>query len=120
MTSRPVLATSCSDNGSKPWNDTSERMNASSELGRYGSVFTRMKERFSRMRRLLIVEDDAVQREAVKQLLASQDVEIVAVETVAEALSQLGAGSFDCVVTDLSLPDASGYDLLERMAGLGE
>jgi CheY-like chemotaxis protein len=80
------------------------------------SVFTKMKERFSRMRRLLIVEDDAVQREAVRQLLVSQDVEIVAVETVAEALAQLGAGSFDCVVTDLSLPDASGYDLLERMA----
>jgi CheY-like chemotaxis protein/CHASE3 domain sensor protein len=80
------------------------------------TVFTEMKDRFSRMRRLLIVEDDAVQREAVTQLLSGDDVEIVAVETVAEAERQLAAGSFDCVVTDLSLPDASGYDLLERMA----
>ena len=80
------------------------------------SVFTGMKERFSRMRRLLIVEDDAVQRDAVTQLLSNQDVEIVAVETVAEATKQLAAGAFDCVVTDLSLPDASGYDLLEQMA----
>ena len=80
------------------------------------SVFTQMKDRFSRMRRLLIVEDDAVQRDAVRQLLGGEDVEIVAVETVAEAERQLAAGSFDCVVTDLSLPDASGYDLLERMA----
>ncbi|MEO8901697.1 MAG: response regulator [Polyangiaceae bacterium] len=80
------------------------------------TVFSGMKERFSRMRRLLVVEDDAVQRDAVTQLLNNQDVEIVAVETVAEATRQLAAGAFDCVVTDLSLPDASGYELLEQMA----
>ncbi len=80
------------------------------------TVFTGMKERFSRMRRLLIVEDDAVQREAVTLLLSNQDVEVVAVATVAEATRQLAAGAFDCLVTDLSLPDASGYDLLEQMA----
>ena len=80
------------------------------------TVLTGLKERFSRMRRLLVVEDDHVQRDAVMQLLVSQDVEIVGAETVADALKQLAAGSFDCVVTDLSLPDASGYDLLERMA----
>ncbi|MEI9941103.1 MAG: response regulator [Pseudomonadota bacterium] len=80
------------------------------------NVFTDLKERLTRLRRLLIVEDDAVQREAVRQLLSSQEIEIVAVATVAEARQQLAAGSFDCVVTDLSLPDASGYDLLESMA----
>ncbi len=80
------------------------------------NVFTDMKERLTRLRRLLIVEDDAVQREAVTELLKSEEIEIVAVSTVAEARQQLAAGSFDCVVTDLSLPDASGYDLLESMA----
>jgi len=52
----------------------------------------------------------------VTQLLSGEGTEIVAVATVAEARQQLAAGSFDCVVTDLSLPDASGYDLLESMA----
>jgi CheY-like chemotaxis protein len=80
------------------------------------SVFTKVKARFSGIRRLLIVEDDAEQRDAVTQLLGGEDVEIVAVETVAEAERQLAAGSFDCMVTELSLPDASAYDLLERMA----
>jgi len=80
------------------------------------TVFTDLKERLTRLRRLLIVEDDAVQRDAVRQLLSSEEIEIVAVATVAEARQQLAAGSFDCVVTDLSLPDASGYDLLESMA----
>ena len=80
------------------------------------TVLTGLKERFARMQRLLVVEDDAVQRDAVTQLLSSADVEIIAVATVAEAERQLAAGKFDCVVTDLSLPDGSGYDLLERMA----
>jgi CheY-like chemotaxis protein/anti-sigma regulatory factor (Ser/Thr protein kinase) len=79
------------------------------------AALTRMKE-LSRVRRLLVVEDDAVQRDAVTQLLTSEGVEIVAVATVADAERELAAGTFDCVVTDLSLPDASGYDLLERMA----
>ncbi|HEY4103724.1 MAG TPA: response regulator, partial [Polyangiaceae bacterium] len=79
-------------------------------------VFSGLKERFSRIRRLLVVEDDAVQRDAVVQLLSTEDVEIVAVSTVAEARERLAAGAFDCVVTDLSLPDASGFELLERMA----
>ncbi|HKO48824.1 MAG TPA: response regulator, partial [Polyangiaceae bacterium] len=80
------------------------------------TVFTDMKERLTRLRRLLVVEDDAAQREAVTQLLGSEEIEIAAVATVTEARRQLAAGSFDCVVTDLSLPDASGYDLLESMA----
>jgi signal transduction histidine kinase/CheY-like chemotaxis protein/CHASE3 domain sensor protein len=79
-------------------------------------VLRKLRQQPERMRRLLIVEDDAVQRDAVRQLLEAGDVEIVSVETVAEALEQLGASTFDCVVTDLALGGASGYDLLERMA----
>jgi CheY-like chemotaxis protein len=39
------------------------------------------------------------------------------VGSIAEAMEQLAAATFDCMVTDLALPDGSGYDLLERMAG---
>ena len=37
--------------------------------------------------------------------------------TLAGALEQLSTVTFDCMVMDLSLPDGSGYDLLEHMAG---
>ena len=47
----------------------------------------------------------------------SGDVQIVGVETAAEALSLLKSTTFDCMVMDLTLPDLSGYELLERMAG---
>ncbi|HEX4408563.1 MAG TPA: response regulator [Xanthobacteraceae bacterium] len=69
-----------------------------------------------RMHRILIVEDDQVQREAVSKLLTSHDVETVAAGTVAECLELLKTQTFDCMVLDLSLPDASGYSLLETLS----
>ncbi len=68
------------------------------------------------VRRLLIVEDDSELRGNLELLLGREQLEITAVGTVAEALLQLGTASFDCMVTDLALPDGSGYDLLEHMA----
>ena len=69
------------------------------------------------MRRLLIVEDDQELRDNLQLLLARDQLEIVGVGTIAEAIEQLVGTTFDCMVTDLALPDGSGYDLLERMAG---
>jgi CheY-like chemotaxis protein len=68
-----------------------------------------------RVRRVLIVEDDRVQREAVAKLLTSHDVETITAGTAAECLGLLKEGTFDCMVLDLSLPDASGYSLLETL-----
>ena len=68
------------------------------------------------MRRVLIVEDDAVQRDAVSRLLSSGDVETVGVGTAAECLERLKSETFDCMVLDLSLPDASGFSLLETLS----
>jgi signal transduction histidine kinase/DNA-binding response OmpR family regulator len=80
------------------------------------AALTEMHERFTRLRRLLVVEDDPVQRAAIEALLRTESVEIVAVESVALAIVELEKGSFDCIVTDLSLPDASGFDLIEHLA----
>ncbi len=74
----------------------------------------------SSVRRILIVEDDPVQREAVGKLLSSGDVETVGVGTAAECLEQLRRQTFDCMVLDLSLPDASGYSLLETLSQDGD
>ncbi|PZP85824.1 MAG: histidine kinase [Azospirillum brasilense] len=69
-----------------------------------------------RMRRVLIVEDDAVQRDSVEKLLGTQDVKTVSVGTAAECLAQLKETTFDCMVLDLSLPDTTGYELLETLS----
>lgn len=68
------------------------------------------------MRSVLIVEDDKVQRESLCQLLGMQNVETLGVGTAAECLEKLKETTFDCMVLDLSLPDASGYTLLETLS----
>jgi CheY-like chemotaxis protein/signal transduction histidine kinase/CHASE3 domain sensor protein len=76
-----------------------------------------LETRFSeRPRRVLVVEDDAAQRESITRLLAAEDVQITGAAHAAAALQQLQQTTFDCMVLDLSLPDVSGYELLERMA----
>ncbi|WP_313051053.1 MULTISPECIES: response regulator [Stenotrophomonas] len=69
------------------------------------------------VRRLLIVEDDSDLRRNLELLLGRDQLQIVAVGTLAAAVEQLSTVTFDCMVMDLSLPDGSGYDLLEHMAG---
>jgi CheY-like chemotaxis protein len=65
---------------------------------------------------VLIVEDNTVQRDSMVRLLQSEQVRPVAVSTVADALEKLRTETFDCMVLDLGLPDATGYELLQRMA----
>jgi signal transduction histidine kinase/DNA-binding response OmpR family regulator/CHASE3 domain sensor protein len=85
-------------------------------------VFRRLEERTTKkMKRVLLVEDDARQRDSVTQLISDEDVDIVAVATGGEALARLGeAGAgFDCMIIDLKLPDMQGKELLRRMAEQG-
>jgi CheY-like chemotaxis protein/two-component sensor histidine kinase len=67
-------------------------------------------------RAVLIVEDNPVQRDSIERLLQSEQVKTVAVDSAADALEKLREATFDCMVLDLALPDASGYELLEKMA----
>ncbi len=68
-----------------------------------------------RPRRVLVVEDDAVQLDAVRELLAVADVETIGARSASECLQALEQHSFDCMVLDLTLPDASGFELLELL-----
>jgi CheY-like chemotaxis protein/CHASE3 domain sensor protein len=76
----------------------------------------RIEDRTStRVRRVLVVEDDPVQQEAVRALLGGEGVEILTVPSKAEALQKLSTVTFDCVVMDLRLADGTGFELLEAM-----
>jgi CheY-like chemotaxis protein len=72
-----------------------------------------------KVRRVLVVEDDPTQLDAVRRLLTADGVETVGVTTGAACLAQLAAVTFDCMVLDLSLPDMSGFDLLDRLGADG-
>jgi CheY-like chemotaxis protein/CHASE3 domain sensor protein len=80
-------------------------------------VFARLESKLSqKVKRVLLVEDDLPQQEAVKALIGDGDVEIVAVAEGGAALQALSDSVFDVMVTDLKLPDMTGQQLLQRMA----
>jgi CheY-like chemotaxis protein len=66
-------------------------------------------------RKLLLVEDDEVQRMSVVELIGNGDVYTTAVETGEEALSKLAGEAFDCMVLDLKLPDMTGFELIDKL-----
>jgi HAMP domain-containing protein/CheY-like chemotaxis protein/signal transduction histidine kinase len=68
-----------------------------------------------RVKRLLVVEDDEIERQSIVELLGHEDIEIATAATGAEALQTLLDRPFDCCVLDLRLPDMTGFELLEKL-----
>ncbi len=68
--------------------------------------------------RILIVDDDAVNRQAMRLLLEREGHEVIAVENGLEAIERLGPTSeqFDVVVTDLQMPRLGGRALWEQVS----
>lgn len=69
-------------------------------------------------RRVLVVEDDADERELLSINLVSQGLSVKCVGAAGDALDALRAGKFDVVVTDVMLPDGSGLDLAQDIRRL--
>ncbi|TBU83807.1 response regulator [Phytopseudomonas dryadis] len=79
-------------------------------------VFGKLEARLTqKMKRVLLVEDDKLQRDSIARLIGDDDIEIVAVEFGEQALEQLRHNLFDCMIIDLKLPDMQGNELLARM-----
>ncbi|MFK3907131.1 response regulator [Pseudomonas monteilii] len=79
-------------------------------------VFGRLEAKLTqKLKHILLVEDDALQRESIAMLIGDEDVEITAVGTAGEALELLHVHVFDCMIIDLKLPDMLGNELLKRM-----
>jgi len=72
--------------------------------------------------RVLVVDDTEPVRFLLVRWLGALGHETVAAASGAEALAHLDASSFDAVLTDVSMPDASGWDVLaaarSRSSGL--
>ncbi len=61
---------------------------------------------------LLVIEDDEYLRKSIIELLKAEDVTTYEANTGTQALSIIRDTNIDCIVLDLTLPDMSGYDLL--------
>lgn len=62
--------------------------------------------------RVLLVEDDTTFQRYVVMALEDLPVELVAVDSIRAARDALATGGFAVLITDLSLPDGNGLDLL--------
>jgi len=71
--------------------------------------------------RILIVDDDELDRRAVRRALLSSDlnVEIAEADRGAEALARLVSESFDGVLLDFHLPDANGLEIVHEARARG-
>ncbi|WP_431978651.1 response regulator [Pseudomonas sediminis] len=80
-------------------------------------VFGKLEAKLNQqVKRVLLVEDDPLQRDSVSRLIGDEDIEITAVALAGEALEKLRDTVFDCMIIDLKLPDMLGNELLRRMA----
>lgn len=69
------------------------------------------------MIRVLLVDDHAVVRKGLKQILeeAVVDLEVAEASDGAEAMMMVSEGSWDAVILDISLPRINGLDVLKRI-----
>ena len=65
--------------------------------------------------RVLVVDDDAGSREAVRVLLEQAGAQVVTVASAAEARRHLRATPSDVLVSDIAMAQESGYTLMETL-----
>jgi PAS domain S-box-containing protein len=65
--------------------------------------------------RVLLVEDHRDTANVLAKLLARQGYRVRIAHTVASALEIAAAEEFDVVVSDIGLPDATGYELMQQL-----
>ncbi|BAH46828.1 two-component hybrid sensor and regulator [Brevibacillus brevis NBRC 100599] len=61
--------------------------------------------------RLLIVDDDPVNLQVLEAILPPDEYEVTMVTSGKEALAILGTGEWDLVISDIMMPQMSGYEL---------
>jgi PAS domain S-box-containing protein len=69
------------------------------------------------VRRVLLVDDDAVVRRSTQRLLVHRGVTVVSVDSADHALEALASSAtpFDVVLTDHAMPGRTGFELLEEI-----
>ena len=68
--------------------------------------------------RVLLVDDSLVTREMERRLLEDAGFEVTPANDAEDALSQLGEGAFDCVVTDIEMPGMDGFELAAHLRSM--
>lgn len=73
------------------------------------------RDREGRQRRILLVDDHADTCMGMERLLTKRGYAVRTAGTVADALELAHREAFDLVISDLGLPDGTGFDLMESL-----
>jgi len=65
--------------------------------------------------RVLLVEDSLVTREMERRLLEDAGFDVVTAADGLQAVDRLTAGRFDCIVTDIEMPEMDGFELTRQV-----
>ena len=68
--------------------------------------------------RLLIVDDERVQRETLGAILSDHGYEVTLASGVAEAKAKISAQVFDILLSDFKMPDGTGVQVVEHLRKL--
>ena len=80
-----------------------------------GSTSARPPARSLANLRLLVIDDSRDNIEMMRQLLESEGAEVTTAESGAEALRIAEDKDFDLILSDISMPDMNGYQLLREL-----
>jgi two-component system response regulator MprA len=69
---------------------------------------------------ILVVDDDAALRRALRRVLAASGFEVAEAASGMEALAELRSRSFDLVVLDVMMPGRDGIEVCEQIRAQGE
>jgi PAS domain S-box-containing protein len=79
-------------------------------------AFNKIEEMISRpIKELLVVEDNKNACDAIVKLIGNGDVHSKTVSSGKNAIKELKARKYDCMIMDLGLPDMTGFELLEKL-----
>lgn len=80
------------------------------------AVFNKIEHKLQeRIQQVLVVEDDLNNQKAIHELLKHKKVDIHSVSTGKDGLQLMRSQPFDCVILDLTLPDMTGFELLQQL-----
>jgi len=65
--------------------------------------------------KIVVVDDDATMREALRETLAGEGYAVLAVDNAIQAIAELEKQEADLVLADLTLPRVSGLELLDSI-----
>ncbi|MBD3583669.1 ATP-binding protein [Flavobacterium selenitireducens] len=73
---------------------------------------------FLKGKKILIVDDDAMQLTLMKEIFANYPVEVVTESDSGAVVSLLERDSFDLVLSDIQMPNIDGFELVKRIRNI--